>query len=36
MSEFKGSKGEWFIKLGDVYFENQQDDGIICELQNYF
>jgi hypothetical protein len=33
--EFKGTKGKWNAKLGDVYSENQQDDEIICELQNY-
>jgi hypothetical protein len=35
MDNTKFTKGKWFTKLGDVYSENQQDDEIICELQNY-
>lgn len=33
--EFKGTKGKWFTKLGEVYSELAEDDELICEFHNY-
>ncbi len=33
--EFKGTKGKWAQKFGDVFSDIQNDDDAICYVYNY-
>ncbi len=35
MNEFKGTKGKWHQKHGDVYSDIQDGDDAICDVYNW-